>query len=83
MVVEVGILVAQADPRSAHQQLAAYADGSGAKSVKQAIEDHVRNGNAVAFDSARVTSVEFEPVTYSSTEFLAATFSVHITGSGA
>ncbi|MEU8220910.1 hypothetical protein AB0C47_34780 [Micromonospora taraxaci] len=59
--------------------IAAYAAGSGSKSVKQAIEDHTYT----ALDTVRVTSCEFDVVTYAGTDYLAAMFHLDISGKGA
>lgn len=73
------VMVGKADMRSAWEQLAAYADGSGASSVKAAIERHA----AISYDSARVTRVEFGVTVVASVDYLAATFTVDLIGSGA
>lgn len=74
----VAVLVGMADMRSATTQLAAYCDGSGARSVKTAIEAH----QGVSYDSARVESVEFSVIPVAGVEYLAATFTVHVIGNG-
>ena len=77
--VPVIVLVSKADMRSATAQLAAYANGSGPRSVKAAIE-----GSAgTSYDSARVARAEFGVITVASTEYLAATFFVDLIGQGA
>lgn len=74
----VTVLAGNVDARTSRDLLAQYADGSGASSVKAAIDNHV----AAAYDSARTASVEFEVYTVSGVEYLAATFQVEIIGSG-
>ncbi|MDG4762430.1 hypothetical protein [Micromonospora sp. WMMD710] len=59
--------------------IAAYAAGSGSKSVKQAIEDHTYT----SCDTVRVTSCEFDVVSYHAVDYLAAMFHLDITGKGA
>ncbi|XTZ16414.1 hypothetical protein ACQSSU_03150 [Micromonospora echinospora] len=73
------VLVANPTDPSARRAIAAYAAGSGSKSVKQAIEAHTY----IACDEPRVTSAEFEVVSYDGVKFLAAIFTVDITGKGA
>ena len=59
--------------------IAEYAAGSGPSSVKQAIEDHTYT----ACDPPRVTSCEFDVVSYAGTDYLAAMFHLDISGKGA
>lgn len=59
--------------------IAAYAAGSGPKSVKAAIEDHTYT----ACDTVRVTSCEFDVVSYADVSYLAAMFHLDISGKGA
>lgn len=79
LTLPVLVMVGKADMRNAWQQLAAYAAGSGASSVKAAIERHP----PIAYDSARVTRVEFGVTVVASVDYLAATFTVDLIGSGA
>lgn len=79
MTLPVRVAVGAVDSRSARDQLAAYVDGSGASSVKAAVEAH----STAAYDSARVTSVEFGVIPVAGVEYLAASFSVDIIGKGA
>ncbi|MGA5306515.1 hypothetical protein [Micromonospora taraxaci] len=59
--------------------IAAYATGSGATSVKEAIEGHTYT----ACDPPRVASCEFDVVSYAGTDYLAAMFHLDISGKGA
>jgi hypothetical protein len=77
--VPVIVMVSKADARSARDQLAAYANGSGTRSVKAVIEAHA----ATAYDSARVARAEFGVISVGGVEYLAATFSVDLIGQGA
>lgn len=79
VTLPITVLVGKVDARSARDQLAAYADGSGASSVKAVIEAH----EATSYDSARVTRAEFGVMPVAGTEYLAATFYVDLTGTGA
>lgn len=75
----VMVMVGKVDSRTARDKVAAYADGSGASSVKVAIESHT----PTAYHSARVQRCEFGVVTVASVEYLAATFYIDLTGTGA
>lgn len=66
--------------RAARANLAPYVAGAGAKSFKAVLEAATPY---VAFDSLRVQSVEFDVITWSSVEYLAATFLLDIIGDGA
>lgn len=59
--------------------IAEYADGSGPKSVKAAIEARTYT----SCDSVTATSVEFDVVSYAATDYLAAMFHLDIMGKGA
>ena len=73
------VLVGQPDQRSARKAIAAYADGSGAKSVKAALEARTYT----ACDSVRVAWAEFDTARYAGGDYLAAIFHLDITGKGA
>lgn len=79
LTVQVRVMVGQADARSARDELAAYADGSGPRSVKAAVERR----EAQAYDSARVTKCEFGLTTVAAVEYLSALFTLDISGNGA
>jgi hypothetical protein len=72
-------LVAKPEQRAARKALAAYAAGSGPRSVKAAIEAHTYT----SCDTVRVTSADFTTATYAGTEYLAAIFHLDIVGRGA
>lgn len=71
-------VVGRADARTTRDQLSEYANGSGALSVKAAIEDYVTD----VWDSARVTKAEFGSVSIAGTSYLSATFIVEIYAPG-
>jgi hypothetical protein len=73
------VMVGKVDARSARDQLAKYVDGTGEYSVKAAVESHT----ATAYDVATVATAEFGVISVAATEYLAATFHIDITGSGA
>lgn len=77
--IPVNVVVGKADARSARDQLAQYANGSGPTSVKQAVEQYA----TTAWDSVRVKSIEFGVVSIASVSYLAATFNIEIIGRGA
>lgn len=79
LVVPVYVAVGKASDRSARDNLAGYVDGSGPASVKQILE----TGQYAAFDTCSVTQVEFLVITDAAVDYLAAKFSVGITGKGA
>ncbi|MEH1013050.1 hypothetical protein V6U90_08055 [Micromonospora sp. CPCC 206060] len=76
---QVIVLVANPTRPESRRTIAGYAAGSGPTSVKQAIEA----GTYTACDQPRVTSAEFDVVTYVDVKYLAAIFTVAITGKGA
>jgi hypothetical protein len=73
------VVVGRVNARSTRDRVAQYTDGTGMTSAKTAIESH----SATSYDSARVERVEFGTASIGGTEYLAATFHVDITGSGA
>lgn len=75
----VVILVGSVDDRGTRDRIGKYCDGSGAESVKQVLESWA---SYTAFDSISVRTCEFDIVTISGTEYLAATFACDITGKG-
>lgn len=79
-IPDLQVVVVEGRPtdHSTRDRLAAYADGSGPRSIKQAIEA----GTYTACDSVRVVSVLFDPVDIGGTTYMAALFEVDIAGSG-
>ncbi|HEY9338825.1 MAG TPA: hypothetical protein VIQ79_30535 [Kribbella sp.] len=73
------VLVGQPEQRSARKTIAAYADGSGAKSVKAKLEAYTYT----SCDSVRVAWAEFDTARYAGTDYLAAIFHLDIVGKGA
>ncbi|HEY9415377.1 MAG TPA: hypothetical protein VIQ30_11505 [Pseudonocardia sp.] len=73
------VLVGKPNERAARKQIAAYAAGSGVKSVKQAIEA----GTYTALDTVRVAWSEFDNARYAGTDYLACIFHLDIVGRGA
>lgn len=75
---DVVVCVGRADDRSAFKAIGAYANGSGASSIKAALD----GGTYTACDSVRTTSVTFDVVRIAGTDYLAATFEVDVYGTG-
>ncbi|MFI1195512.1 hypothetical protein ACH4T9_19955 [Micromonospora sp. NPDC020750] len=73
------VLIARPTDPATLREVATYADGSGPRSVKAAIEAHTYT----SCDSVTVVSAEFERVSYADIEYLAAMFRLDITGRGA
>jgi hypothetical protein len=72
------VLVGRVDSRSARDQLSQYANGDGARSIKQAIDTY----EATAYGEATVQRVEFGVMRVADTDYLAATFTLDIFGPG-
>lgn len=77
--VQVIVLVGRPNNRAARKAIAAYADGSGPKSVKAAVEAHAYT----SCSEPHVAWCEFTDATYAGTSYLAAIFHCEITGKGA
>ena len=77
--VPVVVLVGKPEARASRKALAAYADGSGEKSVKAAVEAHTYT----SCDVVRVVWCEFDTATYAGIDYLAAVFHLDINGKGA
>ena len=72
------LVVGKASDRTARDRIYAYAEGSGAASVKAVLE----SGTYTTFESIRVASVEFDVVTIAGIDYIAAMFAVDIAGPG-
>lgn len=75
------VVVGRVADRKTLDLLGVYADGSGAKSIKQVIE--ARTGSWVACNDVTVVSVVFEPVEIGGAPYMAAVFTLKIAGKGA
>lgn len=73
------VLVGNVDARSSRDALAEYANGSGDKSIKQAVE----NKEYTTCDSVRVERVEFGVIAVAGVEYLTGTFYINVIGEGA
>lgn len=78
LTLPVYVVVGNVSAKTARDRLGAYADGSGTKSVKVAVEAFTYT----ACDTVRVKSCEFGTLTVAGTEFLAATFQIDVEGTG-
>jgi hypothetical protein len=79
MNLPVVVLVGKVSDRASRDKLSRYVDGSGAASIKTVVE----SGTYTAFDSCRVTQVEFDLIAIGAVEYLAATLTIDIAGEGA
>lgn len=75
----VMVLVGGVDAESSRNRAAAYADGSGPSSVKAALDAL----EPTSCDSVAVTRCDFEVISVAATDYLSATFTLDITGTGA
>jgi len=79
--VRLPVIVAVGRPaeRTTIERLGAYADGSGARSVKAVLEAH----DPTSYGSLRVVSVSFDVVKFGTVDYAAALFTLDISGDGA
>jgi hypothetical protein len=75
----VVVVVGRPTERSTRDLLAVYCDGSGASSVKYVLE----SGTYQAFETVRVTGIEFDVVAIGGVDYMAAVFDLNIEGRGA
>lgn len=73
------VAVGKVSDRATRDNITKYVRGSGATSVKGVIE----SGTYTAFDTVRVTGVAFDIITIASVDYLGATFTLDIAGTGA
>jgi hypothetical protein len=78
MRVPVVLVVARRDERSTRDELAAFCNGSGARSVKQVLE----SGDYTAFDTIRVVDINIDPFTIAGVEYVGGLFTLDIAGPG-
>jgi hypothetical protein len=74
----VVVVVGKVSDRSARDRISAYADGSGARSIKAVLEA----GTYTAFDTIRVVDASFDVLTVAGDDYLAALFTLDIAGQG-
>jgi hypothetical protein len=80
MALPVVVLVSGTVSRVARKTLAAYCDGSGAKSLKAVLE--ADDAGYTAMDSIVVTGIEFDVYQNGGVDYPAAIFNLDITGRG-
>lgn len=73
-VIPVAILVGKVSDRASRDELAAYVSGTGAKSVKAAVDGNLGG----AAQTARVTTARIEVVTVAGVDYLGARFDVEV-----
>lgn len=78
MTLPLLVVVSRVPDRAARDQLSRFCDGAGPASVKAALE----TGEAMSFDSVRVTRIEFDVVRIAENDYIAATFMLDIFGPG-
>jgi hypothetical protein len=78
MTLPVIVVVGRSAERSAQEDIRAYCDGSGTRSVKAVLE----SGTYTAFDHVRVATAGVDGVAIAGTEYLAALFDLDIVGQG-
>lgn len=79
VTLPVVVLVGKVSDRASRDRVAAYCDGSGARSLKAALEA----GTYTACDTVRVTGAEFDVVQMAGVDYLSAAFTLDIAGTGA
>lgn len=82
LTLDVYVFVARIDQRTGRDALAAYLDGSGARSIKAALD----NSDTVTYttcDVVRVAKASVEPLVSGGVDYLGAVFTLEITGQGA
>ena len=77
VVIPVTVLVGRVSDRAARDQLAQYVSGTGASSVKTAIEGGTGDLGAVAH-TVRVTEARIDVVTIGAVDYLGASFDVEV-----
>jgi hypothetical protein len=77
VVIPVTVLVGRVSDRAARDQLAQYVSGTGASSVKTAIEGGTGDLGAVAH-TVRVTEARIDVVTIGQIDYLGASFDVEV-----
>jgi hypothetical protein len=80
MITDLPVIVVEgkATDRTARDRIAAYAAGSGARSVKAVLE----SGTYTSFDVIRVKSAEFDVLTIAGVDYISALFRLDIAGPG-
>lgn len=79
-IPDLSVVIVEGRPtdRGVRERIAAYAAGAGSRSVKAVLE----SGTYTALDTIRVTGCEFDVVTIAAVDYIAAVFTVDISGRG-
>lgn len=72
------VLVGKVSDRASRDRISEYVNGAGPKSIKEVVEA----GTYSAFDSVRIGRAEFDVISVAGIQYLAATLTAHIVGSG-
>lgn len=83
MTIQVVVVVGTVSAESSRDALAAYCDGSGARSIKAVLESTGAAYTEFAPSEIRVTGVDFGTWDIAGTPYLAALFDIDINGDGA
>jgi hypothetical protein len=78
MTLQVLLVVRLVSDRSSRDELAAYCDGSGARSVKQVLE----SATHTTFDTVRVVGIDFDTFRLAEATYTGAVFELDIAGPG-
>lgn len=78
LTLPISVFVGRADARASLANLSAYLDGSGERSIKEALESY----QSPAWDVIHVSAWEVKAVEVAGTNLLAAVFTVSIHGKG-
>lgn len=79
LTVPVVVVAGRASERAARDNLARFCDGSGALSVKAAVDGH----EYTTAHTARTTQIEFDVFTMNGIDYVSAIFEIDVVGSGA
>lgn len=78
VVIPVTVLVGKVSDRSARDQLAQYVSGTGAQSIKTAIEGGTDANLGGVAHTVRITEARIDVVTIGAIEYLGASFDVEV-----
>lgn len=82
LTLPVFLMVSRANDRAGSEQLAAYLAGSGARSVKAAVDSKRLTNEYTSCDTVRVQRAALGSMTSAGVDLLGVEFTVQITGSG-
>lgn len=80
LTLPVVVVVGKASDRASRDQLSAYCDGTGSRSIKAVVEGG--EGEFTAFHTVRVASADFDVLRIAGTDYIAAVFDLDIVGEG-